>query len=371
MKKYGAIIVVAVVVSCLAAVFYLRSGGDKEKNTVTIGVVMPLTGRAADQGKDILSGIELARDEINAKRREHEPVLRLVVEDNHSTPKGGVSAIEKLIQTVQPPAVIGPIASSIMLAMIPVAERERVVLLSPASSSPKISNSGEYIFRISLLAPPQAETLAEYARTKLKAQKAAILYINDDTGQSYRNAFKKAFTSRGGTVVFEDAYDKRGTDFRTQLTKLKGTDAEITFVPGIPQTIGLMLRQAKELGIKMQFLGNYGAEGQNLLSSAGDAAEGFIYTSIPISQDFVERFKAKHGRHPTIGAPLGYDALMIVWHVIQEHGTSTEAIRSGLRTLKDYEGATGRTTILPSGDADKEVCLKYVHQGRFMTLLAK
>lgn len=361
------VLLVAVAFVILGVFFYLRRGDNRE-NVVRIGVVMPLTGRAADQGKDILLGIELARDEINANIAPGEPHLELLIEDNLSTPTGGVSAIEKLIQTKRPSAVIGPIASSIMLAMVPIAEREKTVLLSPASSSPKISNSGKYIFRISLLAPPQAEALAELAVKKLKSTKAGILYMNNDTGLSYRDAFKRSFTSRGGSIVFEDTYPKTATDLRTQLTKLKSSGAQLTFVPGIPQTVGLIHRQAKELGMTMQFLGNYGAEGESLLISGGDAVEGFVYTSIPVSEDFVDRFKAKYGRHPTIGAPLGYDAMMIVWHLVQEHSNSSESIREGLSNLKGYKGATGATTILPSGDADKEVCLKTVRAGKFAPL---
>lgn len=367
MKKTGTIALTAVLVATVV-VFLVHGCGPPADTTVTIGVVMPLTGRAADQGKDIVSGLELARDEINGGSSKDTPPLRLAIEDNRSSPKDGVSAIERLIQTQHPPVVIGPIASSIMLAMIPVAEREKTVLLSPAASSPQISNSGEYIFRISLLAPPQAAALAEYAVTELQAKKAGILYVNDDTGLSYRDAFRESFTSLGGSIVYEDSYDKTGTDCRTQLTKLKETEATVTFVPGIPQTIGLILRQAKELGVTMQFLGNYGAEGASLLSSGGDAVEGFVYTSIPISQEFEDRFEAEHGRHPTLGAPLGYDALMIVWHVIQEHGSDVESIRAGLSTLRDYKGATGATTILPSGDADKEVILKTVRDGEFVAL---
>ena len=368
MKQYRVIIAAIVLIGCIVAFFYLRGDGNRDENTVTIGVVMPLTGRAADQGKDILSGIELARDEINARANENSLKLRVIIEDNLSSPTGGVSAIQKIIQTERPSVVFGPIASSIMLAMIPIAEREKTVLLSPAASSPQISNAGKYIFRISLLAPPQAEALAEYSRKTLKAQRAAILYINDDTGLSYRDAFRKSFESRGGTIVFEDSYDKAGTDFRSQLSKLKEVQADVTFVPGIPQTIGLIHRQAKELGLKMQFLGNYGAEGESLLISGGDAVEGFVYTSIPVSKDFVDRFRAKYGRHPTIGAPLGYDAMTIVWRLAQEHGDSAESVREGLSNLKAYRGATGLTTILTTGDADKEVCLKIVLDGKFADL---
>ncbi|MBN1919519.1 MAG: ABC transporter substrate-binding protein [Verrucomicrobia bacterium] len=365
-RRYMVAAAVIVLVTVLVVVLALLNRGKQpEPGILKVGVVLPLTGPAADQGKDILSGIEMARDEINGSRKNDDPKVELIIEDSMASPKGGVSALEKLIQTERPPAVIGPIASSVMLAMIPVAEREKVVLLSPAASSPQISNAGRYIFRISLLAPPQARALAKFAKDELSAERAAVLYVNDDSGISYRDAFRDAFAAQGGTVVFEDSYEKTGTDFRTQLTKLKAANAEITFVPGIPQTVGLILKQARELGVDTQFLGNYGTEGESLLTLAGNAAEGFIYTSIPVSDEFVKSFDAKFGRHPTIGAPLGYDALQVVAHVAKAHGTSSEAIRKGLSELRDYDGATGLTTILPSGDAEKEVTLKAVSNGAF------
>lgn len=360
MKKL-LLIIAAVVILVLAIVGAERAKrlGHDEENVVTVGVVLPLTGKAADQGKDILSGIELAQDEINSERTPGQPRLELAVEDDMGDPRSGVAALEKLILTKRPPAVIGPIASSVMLAMIPIAEREKVVLLSPAASSPKISNSGKYIFRLSLLAVPQAEALAEYARSKMKAVRGAILYGNDETGVSYRDAFRDAFKAQGGDIVYEQAFDRSDTDFRIQLTKLKDANAELCFVPSIPQTIGLILKQASELGVDIQFLGNYGAEGESLLTTAGDAAEGFIYTSIPISDQFTVAYRNKTGKAPTIGAPLGYDALRVVWKTAVA-SESSEAVRIGLGALRDYDGATGLTTMTSSGDADKEVCIKKV-----------
>jgi len=363
-KAWGWIAAAVVVIGVAIVAFPIRT---TESNIVKVGVVLPLTGAAADQGKDILSGIELARDEINAHHPDG-PGVSLLVEDDQSMPKGGVSALEKIIQTERPPVVIGPVASSVMLAMIPIAEREKVVLLSPAASSPKISKSGKYIFRISLLAPPQAEALAQYARSDLKAHTAAILYVNDDTGLSYCEAFRGAWIRIGGALVFEDAYDKTATDFRTHVTKIKVASPDVTFVPGVPQTIGLIMKQAKELGLKTQFLANYGAEGASLLAIGGNAAEGLVYASIPISEDFASSFRARFGRHPTIGAPLGYDALQIVWEVAREKGLTSEDMRRGLCRLSGFRGATGLTSMLNSGDAEKDVRLKTVRNGAFVAL---
>ena len=347
---------VVIIVLMIVGVERAKRLRQDEQHVVTIGVVLPLTGRAADQGKDILSGIELARDEINSKRTPGQPRLDLAVEDDMGDPKSGVAALEKLILTI---------ASSVMLAMIPIAEREKVVLLSPAASSSKISNSGKYIFRLSLLAPPQAEALAGYACNRMRVARGAILYSNDETGISYRDAFRDAFVAKGGEIVFEQPFERTDTDFRIQLTRLKAVNAEVCFVPSIPQTIGLILKQAKELGIKIQFVGNYGAEGESLLTTAGEAAEGFIYASIPISRKFESAYRQKTGRAPTIGAPLGYDALHVVWESVAG-SPSTEGVRERLAVLTRFQGATGMTSMTPSGDADKEVVIKTVFNGVFL-----
>lgn len=367
MSKKIWIVAVAVILVLIVIIVKLPVE-EQDNNVVSIGVILPLTGPAASHGKDAMSGLELARDEIESQRQSGQPKLELLIEDSLTSPQGGVSALQKLIQTKKIQVVIGPVASSVMLAMIPIAEREKIVLLSPSASSPKITNTGDYIFRISLLAPPQAQALAEYAIGELDANNAAILYMNDDTGISYKQAFIDSFSKLGGQIILEDSYDKKSTDFRMQLTKLKSANPQVVFIPGIPRTTGLILRQAKELGLNCRFLGNYGAEGADLITSGGDAAEGFIYASLPISEEFTRLFKDKNGRLPTTGAPLVYDTLHIVNEVIEKYGTSAESIKRGLNDLKNYEGATGKITLLQSGDADREVCLKVVKDGKFEIL---
>jgi branched-chain amino acid transport system substrate-binding protein len=366
-KKIWAISSVVIVLVLVVIVVKLKVK-EQDGNIVPIGVVLPLTGPSASHGKDAMGGLELAREEIESRRQPGQPRLELLIEDSLSSPQGGVSAIQKLIQTKKTSVVIGPVASSVMLAMIPIAEREKIVLFSPSASSPEISNTGDYIFRIALLAPPQAQALAEYAIDGLDVNRAAILYVNDDTGISYKQAFVESFSKLGGKVILEESYDKISTDFRLQLTKLKNAQPQIIFIPGVPRATGLILRQAKELGLDCHFLGNYGAEGADLITSGGDATEGFVYASLPISDKFTSLFKAKYNRVPTTGAPLVYDALHIISQIIADYGTSADAIKKGLSELKDYEGATGRMTLLPSGDADREICLKIVKNGKFEIL---
>ncbi len=362
-KKYYLIILIIAVI--FIGFFIAKKGNNSQ---IKIGVILPLTGPSAVHGKDITNGIKMAYLEILQSLGPGAPKPKLLIEDDFSDPKHGVFAIKKIIGSEHPSIIIGPVASSIMLAMIPIVEKEKVVLLSPAASSPKISNSSRYVFRISLLASQQGEILAEYCKSKLKTNKAAILYLNDDTGIAYKNAFQKNFTSLGGTITFIDSYEKNNSDFRTQLVKIKIQNAGVIFIPGTPNSTGLILRQAKELGIDAKFIGNYGAEGQELLKIAGNAAEGFVFTSIPISKKFINDYSSKYNADPTIGSALGYDALHIAWNTICKYGDKPDSIQMGLMGLKNYIGASGTTNMLQSGDAEKECCLKIVREQKFEIL---
>lgn len=337
----------------------------KEEGEIKIGIVLPLSGPAASHGEDIMGGIKLALSELNKEGIKGEKI-HLIIEDNQSSAQESVSALRKLINIHKVPVVIGPIASSDMLAMSPVAESAKIVLISPAASSPKISDAGDYIFRNSLLAEPQGEMMANFCYQTLRKKTAALLFIDDETGRGYKEAFESKFRSLGGKVVFLDSYDKSGSDFRTQLIKLKISQPAAVYVPSIPKTLGYILRQAKELGIETIFLANYGAEGDALLQTAGESAEGIYYTSVPIDSDFIKKFENTYGRKPTIGAPLGYDTLKLVAEAIKNGGYSAEGIKKELYGIRDFNGATGRISFDEKGDAMKEVITKTIRNGSFI-----
>jgi branched-chain amino acid transport system substrate-binding protein len=337
------------------------------KELIEIGVIAPLTGASANHGKDLVEGINLAfqtrYDYIDTLKYR----INIIIEDDLSTPQGGVNALENLLQSHKPVIIIGPVASSTMLAMIPIAEKNKTPLFSPAASSPKISNSGQYIFRMALLAPDQTKQLSNYAFNN-GIKRIGILYSNDDTGISYMESFVTDFAALGGEIVLKEAYDKKSTDFKTQLIKIKNSISEAVFIPGVPQTIGIILRQAKELDLNLKFFGNYGSEGEDLLTASQGAAEGFVYASVPLTEKFIKEFYKTSNKPPTIGPALGYDALHISLEIINRYGPDRESVRKGLTELHDFVGATGKTTILPSHDASKEVVLKTIKNNSFIRL---
>lgn len=356
------------IVVLLVTLIILSCSKSEKQNSVNIGVILPLTGALADQGKEVLAGINIAADEINNDKDKKTPRINLIIEDDQSNPKGAVNAIEKIISLNHPSIIIGPVASTSMLAMIPIAQREKTVLLSPAASSLKISNSGKYIYRISLLAPSQSAALAQYCVNNSLQNRVGILFMNDETGNSYMNTFEKEIKQSKGNIVFNESFEKNATDFRAILQKLKYAKPSVVFVPSNSQTLGLILKQSRDIGLKTQFLANYGSISSKLIDLAGDATEGLIYVTIPVSDAFTKLYFTKKQYNPTAAAPLGYDALKIAWQFASQPKSNAETINAGLATVKDYAGASGKTTILSSGDAEKELQLMIVKAGKFEIL---
>lgn len=359
---------VFVIISIIIASSMVFSFGcaKKDGKEIRIGVVLPLSGSAAGHGEDVLGGMSLALEELNDSGINHEFKIKLLIEDNQSTPQGSVNSLNNLIHIHKVPVIIGPLASSDMLAMAPIAEKTKTVLISPGASSPKLSDAGDYIFRNSLLAEPQGEMMAQFCFHSLHKKNVAILYINDETGRGYMGAFEKKFQMLGGKILVTDNFDKQGTDFRTQLAKIKEVKPDAIYAPSTPQTLGYILRQSRELGINATFLANYGVEGEALISIAGETAEGIYYTSIPIDIEFTKKYENVYGRKPTIGAPLGYDTLKLVVKAIKDNGYSSDDIKMGLNGIRDARGATGNIVFDEKGDAIKEIIIKTVKNGSFI-----
>lgn len=262
-------------------------GCVKQEKTIKIGALLPLTGPSANHGQDAKEGMNLALKEIRNSDKILGNKIEIIWEDDNSTPQGAISGAQKLINIDKVAVIIGPISSSATLAVAPLAEKSKVVLLSPSASSPEISDAGDFIFRNSLLAPPQGKKMAQFCFENLKITKVDVLFLNDDTGWGYYNSFKQNFESLGGKINLVENYDKTDTDFRPQIIKLKKDGAKAVYVPSVPQTMGLILKQSAELGYNPIFLANIGVEGEDLLKIAGEKAEGIYYTSLIVNEKFL------------------------------------------------------------------------------------
>lgn len=362
-------IVIIIIITVLVVVF---SEQEKEKETINIGVILPLTGKVAKWGQWAKNGIDLAVEEINSLRN-YPYHLNVVYEDNLSTSKDGISAFQKLVYSHNPSIIVGPITSQITLSVAPVAEENKVVLLSPGASADAIRYAGDYIFRLRETSMVHGHAMADYV-DKLGTEKVGVLYVNAENGVGYAEAFKQRFEELGGIIDFYEAFNEEDTDFRTHLVKVKNKNIEVLYVPGLASEIGQILKQAKELDLGIQFLSSTGAENPKLIEIAGDAAEDLVYTYPAFDPDssdlnvqkFVTKYSEKYGDKPEATGANSYDSIKILAEIFKKYGFESDQIKQGLYNTKDYEGVSGTLSFDEYGDVIKSVMLKTVKNGEFV-----
>lgn len=346
----------------------------KAPETIKIGAILPLTGEAAQYGQWAKEGIDLALEEVNNQGGINGRQLEVIYEDDQANPKVGVSAMNKLVNVDKVPVVIGALPSSVTLAIAPIAESSKTVIISPGSSSPEITKAGDYVFRNWPSDIFEGRTMADFVVKNLNLKKVAIFHINNDYGLGVKNVFEDRFEGLGGTVSIVDTFEQGATDFRTPLTKISKTNSEAVYMPGHVKELAHILKQAKELGIKAKFLSTVGLEGEELIKIAGDAAEGVIYTAPafdPKSADqtvaeYQAAYKAKYGKLSEAFGAHGYDTLKLVVLAIKRGGYSAEGIKNALYNIKNYPGVSGETTFDENGDVAKPAMVKVVKNGQFV-----
>lgn len=356
----------------LVASLGMLSCAKKEPEVIKIGVLLPTTGEAAPYGESMKKGIELAMDEVNKSDGIRGKKVVLVYEDSQADPGTAVAGFQKLVTIDKVPAVIGGAASSVTLAIAPIAESNKVVFLSPASSAPAITDAGDFIFRNVTSDVFDGMVMARYAFEELKLRKFGILYINNDFGVGLRRSFRAEILRLGGELVVEEAFDQGGTDFRTQISKLVALRPEAVFFVAYKEA-GRILRQAKELGLKMTFLSVGIFEDVKVFELAGDAANGVYYTFRSYdsqSQDvrtktFMNSFKAKFGTEPDLYAVYSYDAAKILIFSMGNSNLTGPGIKEALYAVRNFPGVTGDITFDSNGDVFLPMGVKFVENREF------
>jgi len=367
MKKFWVWIGIAVVV--ILAVVLIVTQIRKEEKEIKIGAILPLTGDAAQWGIPPLRGAELAVQEINSSNFLNSKIS-LIVEDGKCDPKEGVSAFNKLVSINKVRLIMGEVCSSVTLAIAPIAEKNKILLISPASTNPKISEAGDYIFRVIPSDALRGKVFAEYVFNK-GYRKVGIIYINNEGGKGNRDSFKKRFEELGGQIVIEERYEPGATDMRTQLTKIKNVYPEVVMVVSYPSDTPILMKQAKELGLNTPlYFQTEAVEDPNVLREAGNAAEGVIYILPAPAEgekpnEFIQRYEKAYGKKPELFAAEAYDIIWLIANAIKETGkTDPTSIKDYLYTVKDYPGASGVITFDKNGDVLKPMAIKTIKNGK-------
>ncbi len=345
------------------------------ENEILIGAYLSLTGTTATFGTSSLKGIEMAVDKVNTSGGVLGKQIKLLTEDTQSKPEEAALAVTKLITRDKVRAILGEIASSRSLAAAPICQENKIPMVTPGSTNPEVTKKGDYIFRVCYIDPFQGEVIAKFAYESMGLRKVAVITdVKNDYSIGLAQFFTETFTKLGGTVVGEQAYSEGDTDFRAQLTAIKGLKPEAVVVPGYYQESALLIKQARDLSMNVPLLGGDGWDSNKLVAVGGAAMEGTYFTNhyaaddtSAIVQDFVRTYKARFNNEiPDAMAVLGYDAALILFDAMTRAGTDEPAkVRDALAATKDYPGVSGTTTIDAERNARKASVIVKIQDGQF------
>ncbi len=360
---------VVIIVIVIGAIWYGLTRKPAEEKVIKIGAILSLTGKYGYWGQYNKKGIELAVEEINKQLKDKK--LEVIYEDSQTDAATGLSAYRKL-SDVNNIKIFVVAQGTIAKVLAPIAQKEKRVIFAISATTAGIPETGDFIFRNDINPEDEIDKLIEFVQNR-NYNKVALMPINTEGGVQYAELFKEKFEKLDGKVVAYEKYEKGEKDFKTQLLKIKNTNPEVIYPISSPGDMALILKQANELGLKKQFISDFHIEGPELISGAGDLANGIVYThslnlkdNRPKLQEFINAFKEKYKEEPEYQAALAYDTIRILGMVINKCGDNEDCIKNDLLKIRNFEGITGMINITEIGDTQKLIILKTIKNGQFV-----
>jgi len=353
---------------------------DKKEPAVTasteilIGEFGSMTGATATFGQSTHMGIMMAIDSLNTVGGVLDKTIRVISEDDQGKPEEAITVVTKLINKDRVVALLGEIASSNSLAAAPVAQKSGIPMVSPGSTNPKVTEVGDFIFRVCFIDPFQGTAMAKFTANNLKLTRVAVLRdIRSDYSVGLADFYTKAFTAMGGEILADESYSAGDKDFTAQLTSIIAKNPQAIFLPGYYTEVGLIARQARKLGLTVPLMGGDGWDSEKLWEIGGEALNGCFYSNhysvddtSAMVRDFVAKFKRRYeGKVPDAMAALGFDAAMVLADAIKRAGTaSPDSIRMALAATQGFQGVTGSTSLDSFRNAVKPAVVLEVRDGK-------
>ena len=325
-----------------------------------IGVISILTGQGSGYGEAITNGFKLARDEINAKG---DVRIDLVIEDSSGKQEQALAAAQKLINSAQVVAILGPTLSTEMKVVGPEANASGVPIMGTSTTAVGITQIGRYVFRNSL---PESQAIPASVRKAVKKyniKKVALLYGNDDVfTKSGFDTMKKVAEDLKLSIVTIETFQKGQSDYKAQLTKIKGLSPDAVFCSALYEEGAVILSQARKTGIKVPFVGGNGFNSPKVIEIAKEAAEGLVVATPwfaekndPKVKSFVARYEKAYGKKPDQFAAQAYDALHIMAEALKKAGKADrDKLRDALAGIRNFDGVLGRFSF----DAERDVVME-------------
>jgi branched-chain amino acid transport system substrate-binding protein len=332
---------------------------------ILIGHVASLTGEQATFGDSTDKGLRLAVEERNAKGGVKGKKIVVKTLDDQGKPEEAAITATRLITDDKVTVLIGEVASSRSLAMAPIADQHQVPMVSPSSTNPRVTKDGEktrpFVFRVCFIDPFQGTVMAKFAKEKGYKSVAVLRDIGNDYSVGLADFFSAGHKELGGTIAADLSFKAGDQDFKAQLTAIKNKKPDAIYVPGYYTDVALIARQARELGMKQPLMGGDGWDSAKLYEIAQGALDNSFFSNhytdenpAPVIQDFVKKYKEKHGAVPDALAAMGYDAGLVAFDAMERAADLTgPAIAKALAETKGFQAVTGTITINADHNAEK------------------
>lgn len=313
---------------------------------VKIGVICPITGPSSTFGSGIKDAVAIAEDKLKESGGVNGMQVEFIIMDDRANPAEAVASAERLIHREGVSVLLVPVMSSVVLAVMEVAEANGIPIVTSGGTAESITQKGyKYIFRTCATNATQASMMVPYVVNRFRPETAAIIYENSDYGMSLRDNTVEALTKAGVKVVGTEHYIRESVDFRSQLTKLRACKPDVLFMASITAEAVQIMRQRQELGWKDVQLVAYNGIGADTIELAGDAAEGLLYVSgfeetlpDPVVIEFAHDWAVKYNKPINVTGAAAYNAIRVILDAIGRGGSTPKGIRDALAATKDFHG---------------------------------
>ena len=377
-KQIGKHIITGVTIASALLSPVLTSAQD----TVKIGANYELSGDAASYGTQMLEGLALAVEEVNNNGGVLDgQEIEIVSYDNQSNVTESASVAQRLVAEGVV-GVVGPATTGNTEAQLPIFTEANIPMVSPSATDDDITfdSAGdvlEYFFRVCFNNSYQGSAGATFAAEDLSATNA-IVFVDQssDYSRGLADNFNSEFESRGGTIVNEDSFTAGDTDFSAILTTALTQDFDVIYIPAYYTEAGLIIKQAREMGIEQPIIGPDGFSSEVLLDLAGTENANDIYYTDHFSneseeeavQDFLTAFEKKYGKEGGTWNALGYDAAMLIIDAIERSGsTDPQAITDAIADTTEFVGVTGTFAIDENHNPVKPAVMIELQEGEIVS----
>jgi branched-chain amino acid transport system substrate-binding protein len=335
--------------------------------TIKLGATLPLSGNLATYGELIRGGIDLATEELSKDGIE----VKVVYEDIPLSGEKVISGFNRLSKVEKVDGIAGNFSNVAMAAIAPLATKAELPVFHTAANDELILNGGDFVLSTNIRIKDEAYQMAEYLfNAGLKM--VAVLSIQTNFGQAYRDHFKMRFNELGGEVVADETFEIEDTDYKSQITKIRNKNPQAVYAACFGQFLGYSLKQARSLGVKAPFFSVYEGEDTSVLDSAEGAAEGlryFVTTSVTSSgayKVFRDKYMSKFGREPGTFGSNAYDATLLLGRALHKCNRDRGCTLKRLYQTIDFPGVSGTFSIETDGATTKKFILREVQGYSFV-----